>query len=62
MVQPANAYQVLLQPGNSENGQHLIWRTLEDDRMVDHLEEPARSTEQTSLVRFLSLLPLDSKL
>jgi hypothetical protein len=30
--------------------------------MVDHLEEPARSTEQTSLVRFLSLLPLDSKL
>ena len=62
MVQPANAYQVLLQPGNSENGQHLIWRTLEDDRMVDHLEEPARSTEQTSLVKFLSLLPLDSKL
>lgn len=62
MVQPANAYQVLLQPGNSENGQHLIWRTLEDDRMVDLLEEPARSTEQTSLVRILSLLPLDSKL
>ncbi len=62
MVQPANAYQVLLQPGDSENGQHLIWRTLEDDQMVDLQEEPARSEEQTTLVRLLSLLPLDSKL
>jgi putative cardiolipin synthase len=62
MVQPANAYELLLQPNNSGKGQHLIWRTLEDDQMVDLQKEPARSAAQTLLVRFLSLLPLDSKL
>jgi putative cardiolipin synthase len=62
MVQPANAYELLLQPNNSRKEQHLIWRTLEDDQMVDLRKEPARSAAQTLLVRFLSLLPLDSTL
>jgi putative cardiolipin synthase len=62
MVQPANAYELLLQPNNSGKEQHLIWRTLEDDQMVDLQKEPARSAAQTLLVRFLSLLPLDSTL
>jgi putative cardiolipin synthase len=62
MVQPANAYEVLLQPSNSGNGQRLIWRTLEDGQMLDLQKEPARSAVQTLLVRFLSLLPLDSTL
>jgi putative cardiolipin synthase len=62
MVQPANAYQLLLQPKNSGKGQHLIWRTLEDGQMLDLQKEPARSVAQTLLVKILSLLPLDSTL
>lgn len=62
MVQPANAYELLLEPGNSGSRRHLIWRTLEDDRMVYLDKEPAKNAAQTLLVRFLSLLPLDSKL
>ncbi len=62
MVQPANAYEVLLQPDNPGNGQHLIWRTLEDDQMIDLQKEPARSEWQKFKVKFLSLLPLDDEL
>jgi putative cardiolipin synthase len=62
MVQPANAYQVLLQPDMSGNGQHLIWRTLEGDRIVNLQNEPARSDGQSAKVNLLSILPLDSDL
>jgi len=62
MVQPANAYQVLLQPDSSGSGQHLIWRTLENDQMVDLQEEPERSEGQGAEVNLLSVLPLDSDL
>jgi hypothetical protein len=62
MVQPANAYELKLQPDNSGSKQHLIWRTLEDEQMVDLQKEPARSAWQRFKVTFLSLLPLDSEL
>jgi putative cardiolipin synthase len=62
IAQPANAYQVLLQPDASGSGQHLIWRTLEGEQMVDFQDEPARSEGQAAKVRILSLLPLDSDL
>jgi len=53
---------VLLQPDTSGDGQHLIWRTQEGERMVDFQEEPARSEAQTLKVKLLSILPLDSDL
>ncbi len=62
MVQPANAYQVLLQPDTSGEGHHLVWRTQEDEQMVDFQDEPARSEGQTLKVNLLSILPLDSDL
>lgn len=62
MVQPANAYQVLLQANKSGKGRHLIWRTLEDEEMVDLQSEPARSAWQKLQAGLLSLLPLDSEL
>ncbi|MDT8322143.1 MAG: phospholipase D family protein, partial [Xanthomonadales bacterium] len=58
MTQPANAYELLLQPRPSGKGQQIIWRTLEDERMVDLRKEPSRGAGQMFLVRFLSLLPL----
>jgi len=62
MAQPANAYQVLLQPDPSGSGQHLVWRTLEGEGMVDLQEEPARSEVHALSADVLSLLPLDSDL
>jgi putative cardiolipin synthase len=62
MVQHANAYEVLLRPNRSGRGQHLIWRTLENEQMVDLREEPARSGWQRFEAALLSLLPLDSEL
>jgi len=62
MVQPANAYELKLQPNESGSGQHIIWRTLEEEQMVDFQKEPARSAWQKSLVRLLSILPLDDEL
>ena len=62
MVQPANAYEVKLQPGPSAGRQQLIWRTLQDGQMIDLQKEPQRSAWQKFNVRFLSLLPLDSDL
>jgi putative cardiolipin synthase len=62
MVQPANAYEVLLQANRSGRGHHLIWRTLEDEEMVDLQSEPARSAWQKLQAGLLSLLPLDSEL
>ena len=62
MVQPANAYALRLQPETTGNGQHLIWRTLENEQLVDLKKEPARSTWQKFKLRLLALLPLDSQL
>lgn len=62
MVQPANAYQVLLRPSQAGGGQHLVWRTLEGGQMVDLEDEPSRGTGQSIQVDILSLLPLDSDL
>ena len=61
-MQPANAYELKLQPDNSRSGQHVIWRTLEDDQMIDFQEEPARSDWQKFKVNILSVLPLDHEL
>jgi putative cardiolipin synthase len=62
MVQPANAYELKLQPDKKGSGQHLIWRTFEDGQMIDLQKEPARSGWQKFKVDFLSLLPLDDEL
>jgi hypothetical protein len=53
---------VKLQPDPSAGRRHLFWRTLEDGQMVDLQKEPARSAWQKFMVKFLSLLPLDSEL
>jgi putative cardiolipin synthase len=62
MVQPANAYQLLLRPNPSGEGQQLVWRTFENDQMVEFQDEPSRSTGQVIQVELLSILPLDDDL
>ncbi len=62
MAQPANAYELRLQVEASSGRQHIIWRTLENGRMVDYQHEPARSGWQKMKVNLFSLLPLDDEL
>lgn len=62
MAQPANAYELKLKSNDSGRGQHLVWRTLEDEQMIDYTDEPSRSGWQKFIANFLSLLPLDSEL
>jgi putative cardiolipin synthase len=62
MAQPANAYELRLQPEHSPGKQHIVWRTLEDGEMIDHQKEPARNGWQKVKVNLFSLLPLDDEL
>ena len=58
MTRPANAYQVLARP----DGAGLAWRTEEDQKKIDYLEEPARSCWQRLEADLLAWLPFDSEL
>ncbi len=60
MVEPANAYAVELRRKGNSNA--LVWRTLEDGRLVEYDREPARSGGQRVQVKLLSLLNLDEEL
>lgn len=60
MVQPANAYQVVLRQNDA--GQRLVWRTQEDGKNVEYDTEPARSNWQRLKVNILSLLRDDDEL
>jgi len=62
MAQPANAYELRLQPENSSGKQQIIWRTLENGQLIDHQTEPERSGWQKLKVNVFSILPLDDEL
>jgi putative cardiolipin synthase len=62
MVQPANSYALALRPNDAAGRPGLVWHTQEDAKAVEYAIEPARSDEQRSKAKFLSLLPLDSEL
>jgi putative cardiolipin synthase len=61
IVAPANSYALALQRGVGDSP-HLVWRTQENDRTVEHDREPARSDWQRMRVNFLSLMQLDNEL
>jgi putative cardiolipin synthase len=61
MSQPANAYQVVLQPSGT-GGSQMIWRTEETGRSVDYTREPARHEWRRYAAHLLSHLPLGREL
>lgn len=61
MVEPANAYELLLRHNNGGNTS-LVWKTQEQGKMIEYTTEPARSDWQRMKVNLLSLLPLDEEL
>ena len=60
MVQPANAYQLVLRPDGG--GQSLVWRTQKNGKTVEYTTEPARSDWQRIKANILTLLPMDDEL
>ena len=62
MTQPASAYSVTLQPGDSQASPRLMWSTEEQGKPVTYHIEPARNSWQKLEVRVLSLLPVDREL
>lgn len=61
MVEPANAYQLILRQGRAGNAS-LVWKTLEHGNAIEYDTEPARSDWQRTKVNILSLLPVDKEL
>ncbi|HXA37350.1 MAG TPA: phospholipase D-like domain-containing protein, partial [Steroidobacteraceae bacterium] len=61
MTQLSNSYEVALQSPDSPKSP-LIWRTKENDKIVEYHKEPSRSEWRRLAVDFLSVLPLDKDL
>ena len=62
MIQPENAYEVLMQPALAGLEPLLRWRTAEEGRLVDYAQEPARSSWQRWKATFFKGLPFDREL
>jgi putative cardiolipin synthase len=62
MTQPTASYAVQLRKGEGGEGEHLVWRTVENGKAIEYQREPARDARQRLEVRLLSLLPLDKEL
>jgi putative cardiolipin synthase len=62
LVQPANAYELVLRSQGSNDSRRLVWRTEDDGKPVDHEREPAGSEWRRFKVNLLTLLPLDPEL
>jgi putative cardiolipin synthase len=62
IAQPANSYVLLLGEADGLERRSLVWRTLEDGKLVDLHREPAVTFWMRLQVALLSLLPLDGLL
>jgi cardiolipin synthase C len=62
LVQPANAYELVLRPHAQNEPPELVWRTEDEGKPVDYEREPAGSEWRRFKVQLLTLLPLDPEL
>ena len=62
MVQPVNAYKLILRPNQAGGAPSLVWHTQEDGQAVEYDTEPVRSDWQRAKANILSLLPVDDEL
>jgi putative cardiolipin synthase len=62
MVQPTNAYQLVLHANDRSGTESLVWRTQEGGQTVQYDIEPARNAWQRLGVRLLSFLPWENEL
>ena len=56
MTRPSSAYAVTLQSRNSGK-QEMVWRTQENDKMIEYTREPSRSSWRRVEARILTLVP-----
>jgi putative cardiolipin synthase len=62
MVQPVNAYKLILRPNQEGGAPSLMWHTQKDGQVVEYDTEPARSDWQRAKANILTLLPVDDEL
>jgi putative cardiolipin synthase len=62
MTQLENSYALVLLPTSAGVPPRLAWKTREEGKPVEYVQEPARSAWQRLKMRSLSLLPLDGEL
>jgi putative cardiolipin synthase len=62
LVQPANSYALALRRDTPDATPRLLWRTVEDGKLVELDKEPARDGWRRFKATVLSLLPLDREL
>lgn len=62
MVQPENAYRLVLRSSSPDDCPHLVWDTQIEGKDVEYDKEPSSSEWQRIKVNILSLLPLDDEL
>jgi putative cardiolipin synthase len=62
MVQPVNAYKLILRPNQAGGAPSLVWHTQKDGQVAEYDTEPARSDWQRVKANILSLLPVDDEL
>ncbi len=62
MVQPVNAYKLVLHGDGTSTAKSLIWVTQEDGKPIEYQTEPARSAWQRIKANMISVLPLDGEL
>jgi cardiolipin synthase C len=62
LVQPANSYALALRRESADASPRLVWRTVEDGKLVELDKEPARDGWRRFKATVLSLLPLDREL
>jgi putative cardiolipin synthase len=62
LAQPANSYRVTLEPRGHLETPQVVWRTLENGRIVELYKDPAKDEWQRLQVEMMSLLPFDHEL
>ena len=62
MVQPQNAYELVLRTDRPGGKSRLVWRTQENGQMIDYAHEPGTRAWQRLAIRLLAWLPVTAEL
>ena len=62
MTQPQSAYAVTLRPGVADKAAVMVWRTLENGKLVEFTREPSYSLRRRLEAMLLSLMPIEREL
>lgn len=62
LTDASNSYEVLLKIDSATKSESLVWRTKENDKLVEYTTEPSKNTRQRFKEDLMTILPLDDEL